>query len=107
VFKLFTLVGSLWRAIKWVRKQRAEMEKDVNGYLFERRAKQWRLNLEKFFTALEKGNGASAFPPAMQKVCEWVFARTAAENRIGYFGQSVLKSEKMDIMAEQLKEPIE
>ncbi len=107
MFKLFSLVGSLWRAIKWVRQQRTEMEKDVNGYLSEKRAKQWRLNAEKFFTALEKGKGASAFPSAMQSVCKWVFSRTEAENRIGYFGQALLKSEKMDGMAEQLQEPIE
>ena len=82
------------------------MEADVNEYLSDKRALAWRLNLEKFFTALEDGNATEMLPDSLQKVCAWVFSRTTAENRIGSFGQKLLMSEKMDTYSEVLKEPV-
>jgi hypothetical protein len=106
MLRALKIIGSVWRAFCWIRKQKKEMERDVNGYFSDARAKHWRLNLEKFFTALENGLGASCLPQSVQKVAEWLFNRTTAENRIGYFGQALLKSTKMDEMSEKLKEPI-
>lgn len=83
------------------------MEADVSAYFSDKRAKAWRLNLEKFFTALEDGRGGTMLPESLQKVCAWVFSRTTADNRIGSFGQALLKSQKMDDYDDQLKEPIE
>lgn len=106
MLKALRTIGSLWRAFKWIRKQKREMESDTNAYLSDDRAKVWRLNLEKFFTALEKGTGAKQFPPSVQKFVSWLFDNTTMENRIGYFGQALLKSTKMDNRDERLEEPI-
>jgi hypothetical protein len=106
MWKGLKTIGSLWRAFKWLRKQKQEMEKDTNAYLSDDRARAWRLNLEKFFTALEKGTGAKQFPLPVQKYVDWLFDNTTMENRIGYFGQALLKSKKMDNRDERLEEPI-
>ena len=82
------------------------MESDIDGYFSNERAAQWRLNIEKVFMALEKGNGASVLPISLQKLCEWLFAKTKVDNCIGSFGQALLKSGKIERNDTSLREPV-
>jgi len=85
---------SAWAALKWLCRQKKEMENDVEGYFSEKRARRWRLNCEKFLVALESGC-SPPLPGALRKVCDWLFKRTTIENQIGTFGQHFLKSGKI------------
>ena len=100
------LLISAWAAIKWLRMQKTEMEKDVDGYFSEERARRWRLNCEKFFVALESGC-SPPLPAPMRKVCDWLFKRTTVENQIGAFAQHFLKSGKIAAADKELWKEME
>jgi len=103
---MIKLLTSIWAAYKWLRKQKTEIDTDVDGYLSEERARRWRLNAEKFFIALESGC-SPALPAPLRKVCDWLFSRTTAENRIGTFGQQFLKSGKIAAADKELWKEME
>ncbi|MCP4996161.1 MAG: hypothetical protein GY934_20630 [Gammaproteobacteria bacterium] len=103
---MISALTSVWAAYKWLCKQKSELETDVDGYLSEARARRWRLNCEKFCHALEVGSTES-FPAPLRKVCDWLFARTTADNQIGAFGQHFLKSGKIAVSAKELKKDME
>jgi|GEM_PF-4259830 hypothetical protein len=91
---------------KWLKQQKKEMETDADGYLTEERAAMWRLNAEKLFTSLAAGS-SDRMPSSVRGVCDWLFSRTTAENRIGEFGKWVLKSGKMARKDHVLNRPID
>ena len=103
---MFTTIKTMWKAYKWITKQKQEMEKDADGYLTEERALLWRLNVEKLFTSLAAGS-TDRLPVSIRGVCQWLFDRTTAENRIGEFGKWFLKSAKMARNDHILKGPID
>ena len=103
---MFTTIKTTWKAYKWLKKQKKEMETDADGYLTEERALAWRLNIEKLFTSLAAGS-TDRLPASLRGVCQWLFDRTTAENRIGEFGKWFLKSAKMSRTDTVLKGPID
>jgi len=83
------------------------MEADADKYFSEERALAWRLNLERFFYRLADGYGAAECPKSLEKVRAWLFDRTKIDNRIGKFGQWMLKSQKLEDKHDyKLMEPI-
>ena len=99
----FKAVGAAWQILMWLRKEKKQMEADVDGYFTADRATAWRLTAEKVFHALETGNGNLK---SMPKVVQWLFSKTTADNRIGLFGLYLLKSEKLRAGNKVLDEPI-
>ncbi len=86
-------IRTLWSIRKWLLEQKRHMEADTDTYLSDERALAWRLAAEKTFKALEEGNGNLEQLP---KIVQWFFGQTTVENRIGKFGQTLLKSAKIE-----------
>ncbi|MBU1173544.1 MAG: hypothetical protein KKD44_28585 [Proteobacteria bacterium] len=84
---------ALWTVLKWLRKQKKDMEKSAANYLTEHRAKQWRYDCEEIFSALAKGNDHFEKLP---KVVQWFFRQVEADNKLGEFGMWFLKSSRLD-----------
>ena len=97
-------IAAAWKIASWLRSEKKQMEADIDGYLTEKRAKDWRLKCEKIFRALERGNGNFDRLPVPIK---WFFAQTTADNRVGIFGMWFLKSHKLPVHDKVLDEPIE
>ena len=97
-----TLIA-LWKLVWWIRRQKKQMERDVDAYLTEERAMIWRRNAEKVFRALETGNGNFKDLPTPLR---WFFKMTTAENRVGKFGQQFLKSNKLAVCDDELDQPL-
>ena len=86
----FATLKAAWQFAKWLRKQKKDMEANATAYLSDDRAFRWRLEAEKFFRALEKGN-----VKVLPKWCRWFFRHTKADDRFGWFGLRLLKSKKI------------
>ncbi len=94
---------ALWRIASWLRSEKKAMEADIDGYLTQERAKEWRLHLEKIFHGLEIGYRKEMLPGPVK----WFFDQTTADNRIGMFGMYLLKSHKINIADDEaLNQPI-
>lgn len=94
ILNIFGYIGTAWRAFWWLRSEKKKMEADVDAYLTDENCDRLRLNLEKFFKALDEGK-VDRLPKKWQGVAKRVFPMTTIENRIGHAGQRVLKSGKL------------
>ena len=83
---------AIWKIVSWLRSEKKAMEADIDGYLTQERALEWRLQLEKIAQAIEYGNDNWWKMPA---IFRWFFDRTTADNRIGKFMGWLLKSRKL------------
>ncbi len=83
-------IVALWRIAMWFRTEKRKMEADIDGYLTQERALEWRLKAEKIFHALEVGKMGNIPRPV-----KWFFEQTTADERIGKFGEWFLKSSKL------------
>ena len=83
-----------WNILKWLRKQKKDMETNAEAYLTEKRAIAWRRETESIFKSLAEGDGRFESLP---KPVKWFFAHTKADNRLGQFGQWFLKSSRLSI----------
>jgi hypothetical protein len=93
MFKAIQALGAVWQIVRWVLAQKRAMEANADAYLSDDRAKEFRLWLEKLAYALAHGNGNLTMLP---KWARWFFSQTTLDNRIGRFGQVVLKSSKLE-----------
>jgi len=103
MFGIIKAIGAGIQVIRWVYREKKKMEADVDAYLTRENARLWRLRFEKIFRALESGNGNIRQLP---KVIRWFFAATTMDNRVGQFGQWVLKSKKLEDRDGELDRPI-
>ena len=92
IWRFFTGFWSVIQAARWLLQQKKLMEQNVDAYLSTERALDWRLFAEKYARALESGNGNLKWLPGPIK---WFFKNTTSENRVGWFAQQFLKSEKL------------
>lgn len=97
--KVFKFIVAAWKLFQWLREQKKAMESNVEGYLSAHRAYQWRLALERMFYCLSEGKDIENMPAVVQ----WFFDRTVADNRIGWFGLRLLKSEKITRKDDRVK----
>ena len=97
---MFSTLLAAWNIVKWLRRQRKEMEVNAEAYLTEERAKEWRKGSERIFKSLAEGDGEFEKLP---KPVRWFFAHTKADNRLGQFGQWYLKSGELE---KALKQPL-
>lgn len=98
----FAMIG----AIKWVMAQRKLINANADAYFTQERALEWRLYLEKIGRILESG---SIFLQKLKRVpapIRWFFNCTTADNRIGQFGQWLLKSKKLETGDKVLNQPL-
>ena len=100
---MFTTIIALWNAASWIRAEKKILESNAEAYLTEERAREWRLQAEKIFWALERGNGNFERLP---KVIRWFFGATKADNHLGHFGKHFLKSEKLEKGDGALEQPL-
>ncbi len=95
-----TLIAA-WRLFKWVRKQRRDMEANAEAYLSDERALEWRREAERIFIALKDGDSSTMNEEGtirrLPKPIVWFFKRTEADNHLGRFGQTFLKSSRLSV----------
>jgi hypothetical protein len=96
-------IGAAWQILRWLLAEKKKMEADAESYFTEERAKAWRLEAEKLFYQLSKGNGNLK---KMPKFIQWIFGNTTVDDRIGWFGLHLLKSEKLATNDKVLEEPV-
>ena len=105
---MFTTIVALWNAASWIRAEKKILESNAEAYLTEERAKEWRLQAEKIFWALETGNGNEEhiFFSRLPRIVKWFFGATKADNHLGHFGKHFLKSEKLENGDGDLEQPL-
>ena len=90
-----------WRLFKWVRKQRKDMEANAEAYLSDERALEWRREAEQIFRSLAEGISCTMNDEGairrLPKPIRWFFAHTKADNHLGRFGQTFLKSSRLSV----------
>ena len=91
---MISTIVAAWNVYKWVKAQKKEMEANAEAYLTEERAKDWRVKAEGIFRSLAEGNSQFKKLP---KPVQWFFAHTKADNHLGRFGQTFLKSSKLEV----------
>lgn len=96
---------ALWNIASWLRSEKKKMESDIDGYLTEERAKEWRLQLEKIFYGLKGHPDWDGFK-AVPRPVRWFFDQTTADNRVGEFGMWLLKSKKIEEDDKVLNQPL-
>lgn len=101
MLKALQALGAVWQIVRWLLAQKKAMEANADAFLSDDRAREWRLFCEKVFYAMEHGNGNLTMLP---KWTRWFFSQTTLDNRIGRFGQVVLKSSKLAADDPTLKE---
>lgn len=94
-------IVALWKIASWLRSEKKKMESDIDGYLTQERALEWRLNAEKVFCALECGKMERLPSPI-----KWFFKHTTADERVGSFGIWLLKSKKLEEADNALNQPL-
>ena len=76
------------------------MEANAEAYLTDERALAWRREAEHIFDALAHGSPATVDDEGGLKLLprpvKWFFAHTKADNHLGRFGQTFLKSSKLE-----------
>ncbi len=94
---------AIWQTIAWLRRLKKNLDVRADEYLTAQRAYALRLALEKTFHALETGKGLDRLP----RVLRWLCGVTTVDNKFGWFGMRVLKSQKLDRNDPILDEPID
>lgn len=103
-------IAAVWKLISWLRSEKKAMEADVDGYLTQKRAVEWRIETEKIFRALQTGGVVEPTQDYenfknLPRLVKWFFNRTTIDNRAGQFGQWFLKSKKLKEGDEVLNKP--
>lgn len=102
---IFTSIGVAVEAIRWLYRQKKEIERDANAYFSDARAEKWRLCAEVLFKTLEDGEANPNFK-SLPKAVRWICGPTRVDNYVGRFGQKVLKSGKLERSDPVLRHPI-
>lgn len=108
--QIFKGLVALWRIASWLRSEKKKMESDVDKYLTQERALEWRLQLEKIFKALATGGTIVPYTGVnfrkLPSPIRWLFGATTLDNRIGEFGMWLLKSKKIEEDDKALNQPL-
>lgn len=102
---IFATIGTGIEAIRWLYKQKKQIECSADAYFTEARAARWRLLLETTFKALEDGEANPNFK-RLPKIVRWLCGPTKVDNVVGRFGQRLLKSGKLDRGDPVLRQPV-
>ena len=100
-----TLIA-LWKIASWLRSEKRKMEADIDGYLTQERALEWRLQLEKIFYALDTGSLFIGKLQGVPRPVQWFFSQTTIDNKLGEFGMWLLKSKKIEEDDKALNQPL-
>ena len=102
---IIATIGAGIEAIRWLYRQKRQIEKDADAYFSDHRAENWRLKAEVLFKALEDGEANPNFKN-LPKLVRWLCGPTRVDNYAGRFGQKLLKSGKIERSDPALRQPV-